>query len=128
VWLSDRSPRWKLHLHNTSVDLPVLLAFLLSTGRAGILRVSTVITDPANEENARGFLQRLIDRGRLPEGTRMSVHSGDFLPAIEAAESADVSFFGLSKRVELGRLRDLRDASGSACVFLLDSGHESLLA
>jgi hypothetical protein len=128
VWLSDRSPRWRLHLHNTSVDLPVLLAYLLSSGRGGVLKVSTVVGEAENEEKARMFLHRLIERGRLPESTRVSVQVGDFLPSIEASEPADVRFYGLSQRVDLGRLRDLRDASQSACVFLLDSGHESLLA
>ncbi len=128
VWLSDRSPRWSLRLHNANVDLPILLAYLLSTGSHGKVCLSTVIQDESNQPKAQAFLEKIIDRGRLPSNSEVRVNIGDFLPAIENNSHTDLAFFGLPQRVEMARLRGLRTAAGCACVFVLDSGQESLLA
>src|SRR4029079_12836051 len=39
VWLSDRHPDWNLRLHNANMDLPVLLAYLVSSSTGGRLRL-----------------------------------------------------------------------------------------
>lgn len=128
VWLSDRSPDWPLRLHMANLDLPVLLALLL-TKNGGSIHLATVVRDPASRPAAEHWLRRLMDMGRLPRGTRASVLEGDFLEALgQPSVRADLHLLGLGDRVEPGRLLALRAACGSACLFLVDSGQESLLA
>jgi hypothetical protein len=129
VWLSERSPHWRLKLHhNSNLDLPLLLAYLLVKTTHGSLRIRTVLPEGVDPQQAMGFLGRVIDRGRLPVGSSREVLSGDFQEALREAVHADLNVLGLAHRINLGWLRDIRDASGGACLFLLDSGRESLLA
>jgi amino acid transporter len=128
VWLSDRSPDWPLHLHMANLDLPVLLALLLTRG-SGTLRLATVVRDPASSDAAERWLRQLIDMGRLPASTRTTVLHGSFLEALgHPSARADLHLLGLGERVESERLDAFRQASGAACLFLVDSGQESLLA
>lgn len=128
VWLSERSPDWALTIHNANLDLPVLFAYLLARHPGCAIRLSTVVRAIDDRADAIAFLQRIIDQGRLPEETETHVGEGAFIPAVQASPYADVHLFGLSTTIDRERLEDIRDASGGACVFLLDSGQESVLA
>ena len=128
VWLSERSPDWTLEMHNANLDLPVLVGYLLTKFPGSRLRVATVVRSIEHRAEAYVFLQRLIDMGRLPKQTEPHVGQGQFLPAVQASPYADIHVFGLSTTVDRERLIDIRDAGGGACVFLLDSGQESILA
>jgi hypothetical protein len=128
VWLSERSPDWELRLHNTNLDLPVLLAYLLTRQGRGRMRLSTVVRNAGEEGAARGFLKRLSVAGRLPQATDIEVAAGDFIAAVRASPYADIHLFGIATTVDVPRLEEIRDAAGGACIFLLDSGQESVLA
>jgi amino acid transporter len=128
VWLSERSPAWDLRLHNTNLDLPVLLAYLMVRGGRGRMRLSTVVRSADERGKAGVFLQRLIQAGRLPSSTGVDVAAGDFLAAVRASSYADVHMFGIATTVDVPRLEEIRDAAGGACLFLMDSGQESVLA
>lgn len=129
VWLSDRSPDWSLHLHNANLDLLVLIGYLLVRSHQGArLRLATVIRDGDQRDAAAGFLQAVVDQGRLPRGTATEVLEGDFLTLVRAAGAADVHLFGLPDRIDHARLLQIRNAAHGACLFLRDSGKESLLA
>ena len=129
VWLSERSPHWRLKFqHNSNVDLPVLMAYLLTKTSGGSLRLGTVLPDSIPTEPAMDFLGRVIDRGRLPAACSREIFRGDFKEVLRTGDQADLNVLGLAHRVELPWLCDIRDASGGACLFLVDSGRESLLA
>ena len=128
VWLSDRSPSWELSLHLVNTDLPVLMAWLLTKPRQGQIRLYTAIRDPEQAEAARRFLAALIDQGRLPPNTVAHVSTRPFFEALAEAEPADLHLLGLPATIDLDRLREIRDAAGGPCLFLQDSGQESLLA
>jgi len=128
VWLSDRSPEWELGLKVANTDLPVLLGMLLATPDAGRIRLCTAVRDPSEEENARAFLAALIDQGRLPASTTANVSTSPFMEALESAGPADIHLLGLPEIIDLERLREIRDAVDGPCLFLRDSGQESLLA
>ena len=128
VWLSERSPDWALQMHNANLDLPVLVGHLLSIERGCRLRLATVVRSIEDTADANGFLQRLIDQGRLASETEIHVAEGSFLDAVRNSPYADIHIFGLSTTVERKRMFQIRDAGGGACLFLLDSGQESILA
>jgi len=128
VWLSERSPDWSLEMHNVNLDLPVLAAHLLSRIGGGRLRLATVVRAIEDRADANLFLMRLIDQGRLAQDTEIFVAEGDFVDALRESPYADIHIFGISTVIEKQRLLKLRDACGGACLFLLDSGQESILA
>ncbi len=128
VWLSDRSPDWEIGLRVVNTDLPVLLAWLLARRRGSRVRLYTAVSDPEQRGQALHFLSSLVDQGRLPSDT--GVHASDhaFLDAVREAGPATVHLFGLPETIELDRLGLIRDAASGPCLFLQDSGQESLLA
>ena len=128
VWLSDRSPDWQLGLTLVNTDLPVLLGWLLTRVNSGTIRLCTSVRDPAEAPKARAFLEDLVDQGRLPPKTSSHVFTTPFLESLAGHEGADIVLLGLPAEIELDRLRAIRDAAGRPCLFLQDSGQESLLA
>jgi len=128
VWLSERSPNWSLEMHNVNLDLPVLAGHLLSAGEDESLQLCTVVRSIDDRAEAYTFLQKLIDQGRLSRRTGVHVSDEDFIDALKASPYADIHIFGLSTTVEMQRLFKIRDACGGACIFLMDSGQESILA
>jgi solute carrier family 12 sodium/potassium/chloride transporter 2 len=128
VWLSERSPDWALNMHNANLDLPVLIGYLLGSQPGAQLRLSTVIRTIEDKANAFGFLVRLSDQGRLPKNTDVHVGEGAFLDAASDSPYSDIHIFGLPTTIDKRRLSAIRDACGGACLFLLDSGQESILA
>ena len=127
AWLSDRSPDWSLKLHQTNLDLPVLIGYLVSRAWRGGLQLGTVVRDEADLPAAHDFLRNLSDQARLPDA-QLAVLAGDFFEHLKALPPADLSLFGMPPQVELARLRTLRDQARGSCLFLLDSGSESALA
>ncbi len=128
VWLSDRSPDWDLRLHNANLDLPVLLAYLLSCSTGGRLRLVTVVQENSHKASAEAFLTQLCDMGRLPTDTRIEAVFKPFLDAVAETSGTDLHLLGLARRVQLDRLQSIQRAARAPCLFTLDSGKESVLA
>jgi hypothetical protein len=128
VWLSERSPDWALNMHNANLDLPVLIGYLLGSQAGSSLRLSTVIRTIEDRSSAMAFLVRLSEQGRLPKNTDVHVGEGPFLDAASDSPYSDIHIFGLPTTIDRRRLTAIRDACGGACLFLLDSGQESILA
>jgi len=127
VWLSDRSPDFRLTLHVANLDLPVLLAYVLTQPVGGRIRLTTVIRRHAFVQRAEQFLTDLAELGRLPTATP-HVLQGSFADRIADAPRADVHIFGLSDEVDLDWLKQVQGTVGDACLFVMDSGQESALA
>ena len=128
VWLSDRAPDWQIGLKVANTDLPVLLGMLLASPQQGRIRLHTAVRDADEADNALAFLNALIDQGRLPASTTAAVSTQPFMKALQTAGSADLHLLGLPQDIDLARLREIRDAVDGPCLFLRDSGQESLLA
>ena len=128
VWLSDRSPDWNLRLHNANMDLPVLLAYLVSQSTGGKLRLVTVVQENSHKPPAEAFLAQLCEMGRLPTNTRIEAVFKPFLDAVAETSGTDLHLFGLARQVQLDRLQAIQRAAHAPCLFTLDSGRESVLA
>ncbi len=127
VWLSDRSPDFQLTLHVANLDLPVLLAYVLTQPVAGRIRLTTVIGKHRFLRPAEQFLDDLIRLGRLP-GATAHVLGGPFTQRLADAPRTDVHIFGLSDEVDLEWLKEVQATTGEVCLFVMDSGQESALA
>ncbi|NCG19249.1 MAG: hypothetical protein GWP91_09580 [Rhodobacterales bacterium] len=128
VWVSSRGPEWSLGLHLANLDLPVLIAWLLCQHGESRLSLSTTVADVADVAPAKAFLAAVVEEARLPVGTGERVSAGNFFDALENAPTADLHLIGLPEKVDLERLRDIQRRAGAPCLFLRDSGMESLLA
>jgi len=126
VWIRERSPEWDLSMDMGNIDLALLSAFKLAKNWGASMRVITVVDD-SEVENAYRYIETLLDLARLSEVTP-HVEVGSFEDALTAAPQADVDFFGLPEDPDLERFRSYVEYTRSACVFVADSGNESILA
>jgi hypothetical protein len=56
------------------------------------------------------------------------VHVGELREVVGQAPAADLNIFGLDPDLPYGFIREMSEKTGSSCVFVKDSGHESILA
>lgn len=127
VWVSDRKTNWDLGWDIGNLDLSMLVAYKLKMNWGARIRVITVISDPQQEENAKRFLGTLINLARLPE-TLTEVLVGNFNTIIRNAPSADLNIFGMDQDLKFEFVKDISAKTASSCLFVKDSGHESILA
>ncbi|NHF59940.1 Na-K-Cl cotransporter [Flavobacteriaceae bacterium TP-CH-4] len=127
VWVSDRQGNWSLGWDIGNLDLSILVAYKLKMNWGARIRLITVVTDPKEEENAKKFLSSLINLARLPK-TLTEVHVGNFSTIVEKAPSADVNIFGMDEDLPFKFVKEMSIKTQSSCLFVKDSGHESILA
>jgi len=127
IWIRDRSPDWSLSMDIGNLDLPLLLGYKLMRAWRARLRLISVLEQEEDVEDARRFLEAVLDLGRIPN-TQVRVLAGDFDDYLPQAPRADVSIFGLGRTVDFDLIRRMVNETGSTCLFARDSGRESALA
>ena len=127
VWVSDRTDNWNLGWDIGNLDLSTLIAYKLKKNWEATIRLIIVISDPKEKENAEQFLNSLINLARLPK-TLIEVHVGDFKEIVKKAPSADLNIFGMDENLNFDFVKEMTAKTGSSCLFVKDSGHESILA
>ncbi|MGB5653082.1 MAG: Na-K-Cl cotransporter, partial [Robiginitalea sp.] len=127
VWVSDRKTQWDLGWDIGNLDLSILVAYKLKMNWQARIRLITVINDPQEAEKARDFLSLLINLARLPE-TLTEVIVGDFNTVITQAPAADLNIFGMDDDLKFNFVKEMSAKTKSTCLFVKDSGHESILA
>ena len=127
VWVSDRSGNWNLGWDIGNLDLSTLIAYKLRRNWGATIRLIIVIKDPAEEKNAHDFLNALTNLARLPQ-TLTEVHLGNFREIVAKAPSADLNIFGMDENIKFEFVQEMTGKTNSSCLFVKDSGHESILA
>jgi len=127
VWVSDRKGNWDLGWDIGNLDLSLLVAYKLKMNWIASIRLIMVISDPKEEENAKAFLSDLINLARLPS-TLTEVHVGDFRTVLDKVPSADLNIFGMNENLRFEFVKEMSAKTESSCLFVKDSGHESILA
>lgn len=128
VWVSDRRGNWELDgLDIGNLDLSILVAYKLKMNWNASIRLITVVRNPDDEAKAQKFLKSLISLARLPE-TLTKVHVGEFNQYVTQADSADLNIFGMQDTLPYDFIKNMSDKTNSSCLFVRDSGHESILA
>lgn len=127
VWVSDRKTKWDLGWDIGNLDLSILVAYKLKMNWGARIRLITVINDPNEADNAKDFLSLLINLARLPE-TLTEVQIGDFNTVIRKAPPADLNIFGMDEDLKFEFVKEISAKTKSTCLFVKDSGHESILA
>ncbi|KAA3623051.1 MAG: Na-K-Cl cotransporter, partial [Flavobacterium sp.] len=127
VWVSNRKNNWNLGWDIGNLDLSTLIAYKLKKNWKARIRLITVIDDKEEIQNATNFLESLINLARLPE-TLMEVCVGDFRDVVTAAPHADLNIFGMQEDLRFEFVQEMTAKTNSSCLFVKDSGHESILA
>ncbi len=127
VWVRDRKDNWSLGWDIGNLDLSTLIAYKLKKNWDAKIRLITVIDDKNEKENATKFLNSLINLARIPQ-TLTEVHVGDFRSIIKQAPSADINIFGMEENLSFEFIKEMTLNTNSSCLFVKDSGHESILA
>ncbi|NNK40055.1 MAG: Na-K-Cl cotransporter, partial [Winogradskyella sp.] len=128
VWVSNRKGDWQLEGWDIgNLDLSILVAYKLKLNWNAQIRLITVIDDTSEEEQAKTFLTTLINLARLPQ-TLTEVHVGNFNDIVANAPTADLNIFGMQDTMPFNFIKDMSGKTNSSCLFVRDSGHESILA
>lgn len=127
VWVRDRSPDWRISWDIGNLDLSILSAYKIARNWDATLRLIMVVDEPSHRPEARDFLSDLRELARLPD-PEIVVRAGDFEDHVARVPQGDVSIFGLVAEPDFGRLYRLVKLSASTCLFVRDSGQESVLA
>ena len=127
VWVRDRKGNWNLGWDIGNVDLSTLIAYKLKKNWDAKIRLITVIDDENEKENAGNFLNSLINLARIPK-TMTEVHVGKFKDIVETMPSADINIFGMEENLSFEFIQEMTHKTNSSCLFVKDSGHESILA
>ncbi len=118
VWLRRSSP---------NKDLAILMTIQLNRNWNGKLRFVTVVANQNEAAKARAAQTRLIDRARLPLSTESIILVGDFTAVLPDAPRADLNIFGISNELDGDTMHNLAAAVNTSCLFVKDSGVESMV-
>jgi hypothetical protein len=128
VWVSDRKGHWEFGgLDIGNLDLSILVAYKLKMNWEARIRLITVVSNPEEEDKANAFLKSLTQLARLPE-TLTEVYVGSFENFVTKAPGADLNIFGMQDTLPYDFIKDMSQKTNSSCLFVKDSGHESILA
>ncbi len=119
VWLRTRSP---------NINLALLLGLQLRRNWNGHIRLLSVAPEESNKNQIERFLNRVVERGRLPSSTEILIPVGNFMEFIKNAPEADINIFGMSGELSCEMMHNISERIETSCLFLKDSGEESAFA
>ncbi len=118
IWLRRSSP---------NKDLAILMAIQLNRNWNGHLRFITAVGSEEDGKLAKAAQERLFDRARLPGSTEAIVLVGNFKEVLSLAPHADLNIFGISNELDGNTMHALAEAVNTSCLFVKDSGVESMV-
>ena len=127
VWISDQSPNWHLSFKLANIDLPLLIAFKMIQNWKTRVRVISLVSTPDHLEPAQRYLQELMTLARIPSGYKIQVEVSSFSSYISKAPKADINILGLGSTVNKETIEKTVRVTESTCLFVKNSGLESVL-
>jgi hypothetical protein len=127
IWIRDRGPKWEIEMDIGNLDLSILVAYKLKRNWNAQIRLITVVDSHEDEMNALNFMVELVDQARLPS-IEVLVKIGDFRESVQNAPTADLNIFGLVQDPNFDFMHEMVETTKTTCLFILDSGHENVLA
>lgn len=128
VWVSQFGEE-EFDKHTGRYDLSILLTLQLQRNWKGQINLCMAVDDDEHHLEVAAletFLLDLISQARLPRNSRSIVINTNFEEALQKVPRADFSVFGLVKHPSLSFCQKLVTLSGSSCMFVRDSGEESV--
>ena len=127
IWIRDRSPDWEIEMDIGNLDLSILIAYKLKRNWPAQIRLITMVDSEEKEQKALEFMKKLVDLARLPR-TEVLVKNGTFKEFLDEAPQADLNIFGLTHEPDFDFMHAMVEKTHTTCLFILDSGHENVLA
>ena len=127
IWIKDRSPTWDLNDGQPNPNLSLLIAYKLKMNWQAEIRLLTVVKHAEEKKKARAFLAEFINLSRLPIKETI-VREGNFYNNLTTAPLADLNIFGISPDMAIADYQKIADVVDTTCMFIMDSGHESVFA
>ena len=127
IWLRDRTPDWSLSMDIGNLDLALLTAYKLKRNWQASLRLIMVVPEEEQHSRARQFIDDLLSLARLPD-IEILIVGGTFEDYLQQAPNADINIFGMHSDPDLEFARRMVDVTDASCIFVRDSGRESVLA
>jgi hypothetical protein len=112
VWVSNQGPDWVLDLHESNMDLAILLAYRLAQNWEGHINLCMAVDDETAVQRAGVYLHDLSTLTRLPLDTEIHVWERPFMDSLSLAPLADLNIFGLSHQPDLAFLPPANRKSG----------------
>jgi hypothetical protein len=131
LWMRAQPERgWdpEAAFENNNLDLTLLTGYRLARFWGAKLNLITVVDDAAQTDDAKAFLEEIIDVARLPETCQPLVMVGDFEQCATDAPQSDIDIMGLQPDPNFAWMLRVIDLTRSSCLFVGDSGHESARA
>lgn len=118
LWLRDKSP---------NQNLSTLMAVEIAQ-QWGSVRLIRVTDKECNKEKELKDLQRIVEEGRMPTRTELTIICGSFKEALKKAPSADINIFGMSDKISTNVMHSIVEDMDTSCLFAMDSGNECILS
>ena len=129
IWIRDQAPDWDIGgAGKSNVNLQLLVPYLLRGRWKAQLEFICVVAHEHQRERARAYLDTLLELARMPLEAHARVIVAELEQAYEQVGRADLNVFGLPQADELAFVHRTVEQTGSACLFLRDSGEEDAFA
>ena len=127
IWIKNRAPDWDMKIAKNNPNLSLLIAYKLKKNWNCLTRILMITEDDSQKSKAREFLDKLIDKSRLPID-EVHVMTGKFEESYVKAPIADVNIFGLFPEFDYQVYKDMTVKANTSCLFVMNSGHENIFA
>jgi len=127
VWIKNRAPNYSVSWDLGNIDLSILIAYKLKKNWAANIRLVMVVENEEQATKTKQFMKELVSLARLPK-TERCVHIGVFDEFIANAPDADLNIFGLHAEPDFDSIETIVNRTQTTCLFIRDSGMESIFA
>ncbi len=127
IWVRDQSPNWHLGIDMANIDLPLLISYMLIKNWRVRLRLVSLVSREEDIQNARNYLLDLMNIARMPQCYEIVVEKAPFKTFVDQVPHADLNIFGMAHTIDKAFIEEMVALNDSTCLFVRDSGYESVL-
>lgn len=124
VWIPENALKNEFYSER-SFDLAMILAYRLYTNWDGTLNVH-LATTPRKAKQAENYVKKLLYEARLPQETKIEIHTKELHEAIKEAPNSDIHIMPVDVK-NLDELAKL-SAHNKTWLYVADGGDEDILA
>ncbi len=130
VWIPPREGGVTVsdYLLANNLNLVLLMGIRLARAWRAELNVISVVAREQDVAGTTAQLDELRDLCRIDTSAATRVMVGEFRACVRMAPQSDMDILGLKRGPDLQFLADMVEATRSSCMFVADSGLESVLA